>query len=75
MSPLERMKILFQVQTSSGSEALYRGIWPTLRKVYYEEGVMGYFKGNGTNCLRIIPYSAVQFGKYFTVYGGFYISI
>lgn len=21
-------------------------------------------KGNGTNCVRIVPYSAVQFGSY-----------
>ncbi|KAI3630728.1 hypothetical protein MIR68_012163 [Amoeboaphelidium protococcarum] len=62
VSPLERMKILFQVQTNSNIK--YTGVVDTLRTVYREEGVKGYFKGNGTNCLRIIPYSAVQFATY-----------
>jgi solute carrier family 25 phosphate transporter 23/24/25/41 len=29
-----------------------------------EEGWRGFMRGNGTNCIRIIPYSAVQFGSY-----------
>ena len=29
-----------------------------------EEGLRGYFKGNGTNVVRIIPYVAVQFAAY-----------
>lgn len=29
-----------------------------------EEGWRGFLRGNGTNCVRIIPYSAVQFGSY-----------
>jgi hypothetical protein len=29
-----------------------------------EEGVMGYFKGNGTNVVRMFPYSAVQFAAF-----------
>lgn len=35
-----------------------------LRKIWKEEGFKGYMKGNGANCLRIVPYSAVQFGSY-----------
>ncbi|RKP06229.1 putative mitochondrial carrier protein [Thamnocephalis sphaerospora] len=62
VSPLERMKILFQVQ---GPEpAQYRGILPTLAKIWREEGVRGYMRGNGTNVIRIVPYSAVQFAAY-----------
>lgn len=29
-----------------------------------EEGLVGYFKGNGTNVIRIVPYMAVQFAAY-----------
>jgi len=29
-----------------------------------EEGIRGFMRGNGINCLRIIPYSAVQFTTY-----------
>ena len=36
----------------------------TLRQIGRQEGVTGYFKGNGTNVIRIAPYSAVQFAAY-----------
>ncbi|KAI8357461.1 putative mitochondrial carrier protein [Mortierella sp. GBAus27b] len=62
VSPLERMKILFQVQ---GPEpANYQGVIPTLRKMWVEEGFLGFMRGNGTNVIRIVPYSAVQFASY-----------
>ncbi|CAO3572206.1 unnamed protein product [Mortierella alpina] len=62
VSPLERMKILFQVQ---GPEpANYQGVIPTLRKMWAEEGFVGFMRGNGTNVIRIVPYSAVQFASY-----------
>ncbi|CDS13058.1 hypothetical protein LRAMOSA05242 [Lichtheimia ramosa] len=62
VSPAERMKILFQVQ---GPEpAAYRGVFPTLAKMWREEGLMGFMRGNGTNVIRIIPYSASQFAAY-----------
>lgn len=32
--------------------------------MWREEGWKGFMRGNGTNCIRIIPYSAVQFGSY-----------
>lgn len=35
-----------------------------LRKMWVEEGWRGFMRGNGTNCVRIVPYSAVQFGSY-----------
>jgi hypothetical protein len=31
---------------------------------YKDEGWRGFMRGNGTNCIRIVPYSAVQFGSY-----------
>jgi len=33
-------------------------------KITREEGFYGYFKGNGTNIVRIVPYSAAQFYAY-----------
>jgi hypothetical protein len=62
VSPLERMKILFQVQ--GPGMASYQGIIPSFLKITREEGVRGYFKGNGTNIIRIVPYSAIQFASY-----------
>ena len=32
--------------------------------IWKEEGILGYFRGNGTNVVRIIPYSAVQFAAF-----------
>lgn len=63
VSPLERLKILLQVQSGPSSE--YKiGIWKALQKIWREEGMKGMMAGNGTNCVRIVPYSAVQFGSY-----------
>ncbi|KAJ5866469.1 hypothetical protein N7534_001022 [Penicillium rubens] len=57
VSPLERLKILLQVQSVGRTE--YRlSIWKALVKMGREEGWRGFMRGNGTNCIRIIPYSA-----------------
>ncbi|GAB7360947.1 hypothetical protein MBLNU230_g0930t1 [Neophaeotheca triangularis] len=63
VSPLERLKILLQVQTV-GREEYKMGIHKALAKMWREEGFKGFMAGNGTNCIRIVPYSAVQFGSY-----------
>ncbi|KAK4099990.1 mitochondrial carrier [Parathielavia hyrcaniae] len=63
VSPLERLKILFQVQ-SAGREAYKLSVGKALGKMWREEGWRGFMRGNGTNCIRIVPYSAVQFGSY-----------
>lgn len=72
VSPLERLKILLQIQSVGRTE--YRlSIWKALVKMGREEGWRGFMRGNGTNCVRIIPYSAVQFGSYnfYKQVGGF----
>jgi solute carrier family 25 phosphate transporter 23/24/25/41 len=63
VSPLERLKILFQVQ-SAGRDAYKLSVGKALSKMWREEGWRGFMRGNGTNCIRIVPYSAVQFGSY-----------
>ena len=63
VSPLERLKILFQVQ-SVGRDAYKLSVGKALAKMWREEGWRGFMRGNGTNCIRIVPYSAVQFGSY-----------
>lgn len=72
MAPLERLKILFQVQdfvggsaaATSGSAPKYQGIAQSLRRIYAEEGARGFFKGNGANCVRVFPYVAIQFAVF-----------
>ncbi|KAI2625836.1 solute carrier family 25 member 42 [Hypoxylon sp. NC1633] len=63
VSPLERLKILFQVQ-SAGHNEYKLSVGKALVKMWKEEGWRGFMAGNGTNCIRIVPYSAVQFGSY-----------
>lgn len=52
-----------QVQPQS-SELQYKGVWRSLVRMWREEGFKGFMRGNGINCLRIVPYSAVQFTTY-----------
>ena len=63
VSPLERLKILFQIQ-SHGRNEYKMSVGKGLAKMWREEGWKGFMRGNGTNCIRIVPYSAVQFGSY-----------
>ncbi|KAI6248464.1 hypothetical protein HI914_03481 [Erysiphe necator] len=63
VSPLERLKILHQVQ-KAGIDGYKMSVGKGLIKMWNEEGWRGLTRGNGTNCIRIIPYSAVQFGSY-----------
>ncbi|RYP78355.1 hypothetical protein DL771_000540 [Monosporascus sp. 5C6A] len=63
VSPLERLKILFQIQ-SAGHNEYKLSVGKALGKMWREEGWRGFMAGNGTNCIRIVPYSAVQFGSY-----------
>ncbi|KAK5105238.1 hypothetical protein LTS08_001513 [Lithohypha guttulata] len=63
VSPLERLKILYQVQ-SVGRNEYKMSVGKALAKMWRDEGWRGFMRGNGTNCIRIVPYSAVQFGSF-----------
>ncbi|CAE6142800.1 unnamed protein product [Arabidopsis arenosa] len=62
VAPLERMKILLQVQNPHSIK--YSGTVQGLKYIWRTEGLRGLFKGNGTNCARIVPNSAVKFFSY-----------
>ncbi|PWN53733.1 mitochondrial carrier [Violaceomyces palustris] len=77
VSPLERLKIIMQIQphesastsgtgakAKSSAKGAYSGVVSGLMKMWREEGFSGFMRGNGINCLRIAPYSAVQFTTY-----------
>ncbi|KAG3075667.1 hypothetical protein PC116_g9362 [Phytophthora cactorum] len=72
VAPLERLKILLQVQDyikKNGADAgaapvKYRTVGQSLRQIHAEEGLRGYFKGNGANCVRVFPYVAIQFAAF-----------
>ncbi|XP_075651075.1 mitochondrial adenine nucleotide transporter ADNT1-like [Castanea sativa] len=62
VAPLERLKILLQVQNPHSIK--YNGMIQGLKYIWRTEGIRGMFKGNGTNCARIVPNSAVKFFSY-----------
>lgn len=63
VSPFERAKILLQLQGLEAQKA-YLGMFSTILKMYRDEGWRGWFRGNTLNCVRIVPYSAVQFAVF-----------
>ncbi|OQR95944.1 Mitochondrial Carrier (MC) Family [Thraustotheca clavata] len=67
VAPLERLKILYQVQDvlkTSNEPKQYGSMLQSLRKIIVEEGWKGLFKGNGANCVRVFPYTAIQFAMF-----------
>ncbi|XP_060206887.1 mitochondrial adenine nucleotide transporter ADNT1-like isoform X1 [Lycium barbarum] len=76
VAPLERLKILLQVmrmlhgplfvevQVQNAHSIKYNGTVQGLKYIWRNEGLRGLFKGNGTNCARIVPNSAVKFFSY-----------
>jgi len=52
----------FQVQNPHSIK--YNGTIQGLKYIWRTEGLRGLFKGNGTNCARIVPNSAVKFFSY-----------
>ncbi|KAG6420200.1 hypothetical protein SASPL_116720 [Salvia splendens] len=62
VAPLERLKILLQVQNPHSIK--YSGTVQGLKYIWRTEGLRGLFKGNGANCARIVPNSAVKFFSY-----------
>jgi solute carrier family 25 protein 43 len=59
-SPLDVVKILAQV----GTKETQRGFLATFSNIYKNEGIRGFWKGNGIACVRLFPYNAVQFAVY-----------
>ena len=62
VAPIDRVKILMQTQhvssPSSSAEPKYRSLSQSLRQIVAEEGVHKLWRGNGVNCIRVVPYSA-----------------
>mmetsp|Transcript_4802 Transcript_4802/g.6707 ORF Transcript_4802/g.6707 Transcript_4802/m.6707 type:complete len:401 (+) Transcript_4802:59-1261(+) len=64
VSPMERLKILYQTQPRNTTNVKYQTVFQSLATILKEEGPKGFFKGNATNCVRIFPTSAIQFYSY-----------
>lgn len=62
VSPLERLKIILQVQSSKpgGAGEAYDGVWKSLVRMWKDEGFKGFMKGNGINVIRVSTVSCEQ---------------
>lgn len=69
IAPLERLKILFQIQgikiqgqlTSTAQYEYGTSMQFAFRKILHDEGLTGLWRGNFANCLRVIPVYALKF--------------
>ena len=65
IAPLERIKILFQIQGMKkdgiGENRQYKNVFQASSKILNEEGFLAFYKGNGANVLRVIPVYALKF--------------
>lgn len=62
-APLERVKLLLQTQSVNLQlkEKKYKGIGDCFKRIYTEEGVRAYWRGNLANVIRYIPTAAFSF--------------
>lgn len=57
-APLDRLKVVLQVQTTQAR------LMPAVRDIWKEGGLLGFFRGNGLNVLKVAPESAIRFYTY-----------
>lgn len=59
-APLDRMKILYQIQYVKNPNK-YGSIFETVKTICKEEGIRGLYKGNLVNSLRCVPSYSLKF--------------
>ena len=61
-APLERIKIILQVQSSQAVGSVkYNGIVDAAVSIAKNDGLLAFWRGNFTNCLRYFPTQAMNF--------------
>ncbi|KAJ6621583.1 hypothetical protein B0H10DRAFT_2162956 [Mycena sp. CBHHK59/15] len=63
-APVERAKVLLQVQGQGGSEHKYKGVFDVMKHLYKEGGMRSIFRGSGATLARDGPGSAAYFAAY-----------
>jgi len=64
VAPIERVKLLLQVQASSTQikpEQQYKGIVDAFRRIPAEQGAISFWRGNLSNVIRYFPTQALNF--------------
>jgi len=59
-APLDRIKVL--MQASHGKDALR--FVSSMKQIYVSSGVKGFWRGNGVNCIKLFPETAIRFYVY-----------
>jgi solute carrier family 25 phosphate transporter 23/24/25/41 len=60
-APLDRLKILLQVNSSQSSMSRWQESIQLCRRILNEGGITAFWRGNGVNIVKIIPESAIRF--------------
>ncbi|THH13363.1 hypothetical protein EW146_g6842 [Bondarzewia mesenterica] len=63
-APVERAKVLLQVQGQAGSDHKYKGVFDVMKHLYKEGGMRSIFRGSGATLARDGPGSAAYFAAY-----------
>ncbi|KIY45774.1 mitochondrial carrier, partial [Fistulina hepatica ATCC 64428] len=63
-APVERAKVLLQVQGQNGAEQKYKGVVDVLRHLYREGGIRSIYRGSVATVARDGPGSAAYFAAY-----------
>nr|AFJ66222.1 hypothetical protein 34G24.27 [Capsella rubella] len=57
-APLDRLKVLLQIQKTDAK------IREAIKMIWKQDGVRGFFRGNGLNIVKVAPESAIKFYAY-----------
>ncbi|KAF2321375.1 hypothetical protein GH714_040468 [Hevea brasiliensis] len=57
-APLDRLKVFLQVQTT------HARFVSAVKKIWKQDGLLGFFRGNGINIVKVAPESAIKFYSY-----------
>ena len=63
-APIERVKLLLQTQAVNAAipvEKRYKGPVDCVLRVYREQGLVSFWRGNVANCLRYVPNAMLSF--------------
>ncbi|KAI5825587.1 mitochondrial carrier [Schizophyllum commune Tattone D] len=63
-APVERAKVLLQVQGQGGAEQKYKGVFDVIGQLYKEGGLKSIFRGSAATIARDGPGSAAYFAAY-----------
>lgn len=65
VSPLDVLKIRFQVQSDMKSRFQYTSLSSATRSILRHEGIAGFWKGNVAALLMVMPYASIQFATFY----------